>query len=1582
MRPTPRVLIFLFVLTCILPLLHGSPRADGTGVTLRREYDAGRLQVRPTDEGVAVAWGDLPLTERLGTPSLPVDRITVHVPEGMQITDVRTRVRSERDLPLPAAPAPYRGSAGVEDPEVRADPSVYQSAKPYPRAIAEVISSGVMRGRRLETVEVRPVRYDATAQALRIAERVDLEIVFGPEEESDAVRPRDVAWADPGGFSRAVERAVTLPPETMPLFTRHLSPLTDGGEPFSPRFLPSEEGSPVRFLILCADAFEEEFRKLADWKTALGMPTVVRTASWVYANYPRGVDHAEDIRSFIREAVEKWGVEYVLLGGDTEVFPFRYGKSYFYGGEFIPTDMYFACLDGNWNRNGNDLFGEGYVNNNIPGDAADLYPDVWVGRAPVRTAAEAATFVTKVKNYERLAPLSSGFADRFLALGEMLFPQSWSEGDTVIMDGAQLCETAVARLDPGIAPYRMYENTGGYAGSVLLYREGGLAQINAGYNFVLHVGHGYRNTMSLGYNGETIVNADADGLYNHLRQGLLYAINCTSSAFDFDCIAEHFLRNPSGGAVSSVGSTRYDFPATGWNYQDEFFTLVFSDGVTRLGEAAAEQKVPFVPLSGQDSEQRWTQFSLVYMGDPTIDLYTDTVQELTASVVEPLELGAGTYTVQVNGGGGPLEGAVVCLNKAGDSYATGVTDVNGEAVLSFSPDFPGKVSFGVRAHNFRSVVDTLQVASPIGPHLFVSEMTVDDTAGGDGDGRLEAGETAFIIPVIGNQGLGAAANVSLTVVGTPPEITLLDGTAACPGVLPDSSEACSDPIEIAVAAGTPDVTRLSMDVTLAATGYSRTEPVGLFVGGPKLHLSAAALRDTTGNGNGDGAVDPGEDQHLRVTMRNLGLGRATGLTATLSSTDPAVQILDGTSVYGDLESDASSGGDGFLVRFTDGDPDHPIEFIATDDQGDVSSQTLQLASPAAPLGLVAKGGATSIELRWTPVSSGDLAGYHVYRATSPGGAVTRVNPLRTGRVSYFNDEDLPPLTRFYYKVAAVDSSGVESGLSGEAEATTSLSAAQGFPFELGAATACSPCLAFLNGDIYGDIVTGAGEICAITHSGEEFIDGDGDTRTYGVFSNSGFGPYWAPPAVGDMDVDGIQEIVGVTWSAGLLYVWNGHGGVKSGWPQSLVVDHYTPANVWGAPVLADLDNDGDLEVVVNAGQYTFAFHHDGSEVADGDNDPATKGVLIKMGATYTYSTPAVADVDNDGVREVISTSRDGKLYVVNPDGTALPGFPYATGGDITNSPAVGDLDNDGWKEIVFANSVYKVYALNVNLQQPPGWPTAANMNMSYDASPALADMDRDGFLDVVLCAGNGTVYLWHGQNGQLFPGWGFVLYDANGAKVPLVSSPAVGNLDADSDYEVCFGGNNGSLYAFNLDASLVDGFPIGTANAIEGGPLLWDLDADGYTDVVAHSDDQNLYVWHSPGVFDPDDQPWPMFHRNSHRTGDVDGDIWHVTGVEDRRPPSPSFLLSPNYPNPFAASTAITYRLPEEAAGGVEVNLTVFDASGRRVATLAEGTEYPGLHRVDWDGRAADGRRVSAGIYFYRLTAGPETATRKLVLLP
>ena len=82
-------------------------------------------------------------------------------------------------------------------------------------------------------------------------------------------------------------------------------------------------------------------------------------------------------------------------------------------------------------------------------------------------------------------------------------------------------------------------------------------------------------------------------------------------------------------------------------------------------------------------------------------------------------------------------------------------------------------------------------------------------------------------------------------------------------------------------------------------------------------------------------------------------------------------------------------------------------------------------------------------------------------------------------------------------------------------------------------------------------------------------------------------------------------------------------------------------------------------------------------------------------------------------------------------------------------------------------------------------------------------------------------------------------------------------------------------------------------------------------------------------------------------------------------------------PNPFNPTTTIHFDLPART----DVRLSVYEISGRRVATLASGSMEAGSHQIVWTGRDDHGRPVSSGVYFYRLEAGEKALTKKMVLL-
>ncbi len=101
-----------------------------------------------------------------------------------------------------------------------------------------------------------------------------------------------------------------------------------------------------------------------------------------------------------------------------------------------------------------------------------------------------------------------------------------------------------------------------------------------------------------------------------------------------------------------------------------------------------------------------------------------------------------------------------------------------------------------------------------------------------------------------------------------------------------------------------------------------------------------------------------------------------------------------------------------------------------------------------------------------------------------------------------------------------------------------------------------------------------------------------------------------------------------------------------------------------------------------------------------------------------------------------------------------------------------------------------------------------------------------------------------------------------------------------------------------------------------------------------------------------------------------------VTGGDPMPVPEATFLAQ-NYPNPFNPNTIITFGLKKKG----HVRLSIYDAAGRLVATLIDGSRSAGKYAAAWNGKDRNGTDTASGVYFYRLRAGDFEETKKMILL-
>ncbi|MBU8920285.1 MAG: T9SS type A sorting domain-containing protein [Bacteroidales bacterium] len=109
----------------------------------------------------------------------------------------------------------------------------------------------------------------------------------------------------------------------------------------------------------------------------------------------------------------------------------------------------------------------------------------------------------------------------------------------------------------------------------------------------------------------------------------------------------------------------------------------------------------------------------------------------------------------------------------------------------------------------------------------------------------------------------------------------------------------------------------------------------------------------------------------------------------------------------------------------------------------------------------------------------------------------------------------------------------------------------------------------------------------------------------------------------------------------------------------------------------------------------------------------------------------------------------------------------------------------------------------------------------------------------------------------------------------------------------------------------------------------------------------------------------------------IDGTRVVLFETDEVTTPSIRVKIYQNIPNPFNPSTNISFYIPQSG----DVLLQVFDVEGKRVRTLSDKPYDKGRHEVIWDGVSDSGDPVASGVYFYRLTTGKETISKKMVLL-
>jgi hypothetical protein len=838
--------------------------AFGASIRQHISFSPSDLEFSATDGKTQVMLPDCELLAEPGAPQLLRHSLFITLPPGARVTGIRI-VKQEQDelagdFDLPIAQPPAITMEGIEPRLVKPDPEIMTSDKLYPQQTVELAGQGDLRGKNIAMVTVYPLHYLPLSRKLSLVTGLDIELDyrFGGTQ-SALVSPQSSLRSSqlPGGFD---------------------------------------------YLIVTNSALDSVFQRLADWKTLKGVKAVVRHIDWIEANYA-GRDPAERLRNYLKTCYPDSGLQWLLLGGDTDVVPLRYAFAMACSAHIepredsLPCDLYFSDLKGDWDLNGNNLFGE-------VADSVDLFPDVYVGRAPVSTPAEARVFVNKVLTYEQNPPLD--YENTALFCGEVLWQNPYT--DQGIAKNWIDNQYVPARFKP---VHKLYQSQGTENLDTVL------AELNQGRNFFNHDGHGGYNAMSVGGYPNYLYRENMDSLTNAPRYGICYSIGCWTTAFDLDAVAEHFVRAPNGGGVAFIGNSSYGWGAPGnprFGYSDrfdaEFYHQVFTDSVTEIGKALALDKVHFILYSREANVYRWHQYQVNLLGDPEMPIWTDTPHHLVLDLPSQVPVGATIVRVTVcdSATGLPVPNALVCAWH--DDYAVGRTDISG--CVSFSMTLATSGDLLVTATALNYLYHQGQVPVITGPDVVPARVLANDSAG-NSDGIVNPGEDISYQVWFRNDGnqpaLGLTARLRCTVPGPPnpgtpePLLLLLDSVAALPNLAPAESALAVFAFSVNPLAQDRDVAYLDFRVS-DDSSHTWTARTAVTIGAPALQLKDYLFTDSAPGGNGNQVIEPGEQVKLNVRLHNTGLGFGYDLHAQLTLLDPDLQLINGATILGTIAPDS------------------------------------------------------------------------------------------------------------------------------------------------------------------------------------------------------------------------------------------------------------------------------------------------------------------------------------------------------------------------------------------------------------------------------------------------------------------------------------------------------------------------------------------------------------------------------------------------------------------------------------------------------------------------------------------------------
>lgn len=538
------------------PVIVSVIQSNRSGVTLH--YLCPELTVqsaRRTYSGkplTQVKLGNAIHISRAGLPSLPVISSSIIVPMGQCVDQISVTYKDKKEIDgsyfveFGNKPFPLMYSDRI--PPSHPDRSVYSSNSPFPARSHKLVTEQKMQGISLAYIHIYPVFYMPESGKIIFYKDIEVSITFKDEDLSrvPAVRVR---------LENAMDRLTHVENPEM------ISTYSDGAMLGKRNFSRCRSNADYKYVIvtnkeLLGATTSPNIGDLLEHRKKQGLTDTVVLIEDILKNYahaPDVTDNPSKLRAFVRDAYNKWNTKFVHLCGNTKIIPQRYLFSLIDQPQYqekIPSDLYYQCIDGDYNSDNDTLWGE--PTDGTGGKDVDLMAEVFIGRSLVYNAATMSYIFSKIMAYESI-PESDPFLKGAILIGEKL-------GDAFKPE----CEYAQSTLEqikkgtPSSKGFNAINLTVAeyYEPSKKVTATSTLSQINSDkHSIFMHYGHGlYFMLMKL--------NSGHEKEFTNSKNPFVYSYACQAGWFDADCIGMRITTQGKTGFWGGVLNARYGWGDT------------------------------------------------------------------------------------------------------------------------------------------------------------------------------------------------------------------------------------------------------------------------------------------------------------------------------------------------------------------------------------------------------------------------------------------------------------------------------------------------------------------------------------------------------------------------------------------------------------------------------------------------------------------------------------------------------------------------------------------------------------------------------------------------------------------------------------------------------------------------------------------------------------------------------------------------------------------------------------------------------------------------------------------------------------